>query len=212
MVKKLRKPLLFTVALLPLAVIGGVFSCMYSFDTYAPEMREQLLARFGSYGASITAGALQSVIFVVVCGFFGYILAEKIGLMKRFNFDKATLLKVAIITIVCGILFSLDYWVFGKVLPQVAELYETKITFNNFMASVFYGGIAEEVLMRLFLMSLFAFVLWKLFYRKFDKEEIPIVIFIVANILTAVLYGIQYAMLGHMGCHIVSKIIWLLCI
>lgn len=135
-------------------------------------------------------------------------------------------------------------------MPEVAEIYESKITVSNFVASVLYGGIIEEVLMRLFLMSLVVFVVWKLFFRNKQKEEIPGGVFIAANILTALLfaaghlpatigvfgqitpivlfrcfllngglgmvfgymyqkYGIQYAMLGHMGCHIVSKLIWL---
>ena len=144
----------------------------------------------------------------------------------------------------------MDYWIFGRVLPEVAAIYETKITVSNFIASVLYGGIVEEILMRLFLMSLFALIIWKLFFRSIPKEEIPCGVFIAANILAALLfaaghlpatigifgelspivlircfllnggfgvvfgwlyrkYGIQYAMLGHMGCHIVSKLIWL---
>ena len=95
------------------------------------------------------------------------------------------------------------------------------------------------------------FVFWKVFCRKAAKEEIPEGIFIVANILCAMVfaaghlpatvsmfggltplvvfrcfllngalgmvfgwlyrkYGIVYSCIGHMGTHIISKLIWLL--
>lgn len=41
-------------------------------------------------------------------------------------------------------------------------------------------------------MSLFALVLWKLFARKHDKEDIPQSIFITANILAATLFAIGH--------------------
>lgn len=111
----------------------------------------------------------------------------------------------------------------------------------------------EEVLLRLFLMSLAAFLIWKLFFRKCSKNEIPQGVFVAANVLCALLfaaghlpatitmfgtltplvllrcfllngglglvfgwlyrkYGIQYAMIGHAGAHIISKLIWLVLI
>lgn len=247
----IKKLLLFVAALLPAMIIGGLFTGIYSFDTYTSEMQSQMIAQVGSYELLLLVGTMQSVIYASVCGFIGYILSAKIGLMGEIRFKKEKLIKALPITVICGILFSLDYWIFGGLLPEVAEIYESKITVSNFVASVLYGGIIEEVLMRLFLMSLVVFAVWKLFFRNKQKEEIPCGIFIAANILTALLfaaghlpatigifgqltpivllrcfllnggfgivfgrmyrkYGIQYAMLGHMGCHIVSKVIWII--
>lgn len=249
----IKKPLLFVAALLPVMIIGGFFTGIYSFDTYTSEMQNQIIAQVGSYELLILVATIQSVIYASVCGFIGYILSAKIGLMGEIRLKKEKLIKVLPITVICGILFSLDYWIFGGILPEVAEIYESKITVSNFVASVLYGGIIEEILMRLFLMSLVVFVVWKLFFRNKQKEEIPRGVFIASNILTALLfavghlpatigvfgqltpivlfrcllmngglgivfgymyqkYGIQYAMLGHMGCHIVSKLIWLVLI
>ena len=150
-----------------------------------------------------------------------------------------------------GILFACDYFVFGRLIPEVAADYELGISPAYFLCSLTYGGVIEEVLLRWFFMSLIAWVIWKLFAGKYGKEEIPAWVFITANILAAVVfaashlptsisiyggltpvivfrcflingcfaflfgryyrkYGIQYAMLGHFGIHLVSKIILIL--
>lgn len=251
MLKKIRNPLLFAGAMIPLAAIGGIFTSMYMFSIYEPTMQQEILAAAGGQGAFLASSALQSVVVAVICGFLGYILSEKIGLMKSFKFEKKSLIPASVTTVICGIFFALDYWVFGGRIPGLAETYSSQTSPASFLSAIFYGGFVEEVLMRLFLMSLIAFILWKVFARKQDKEHIPQIIFMAANILLALLfsaghlpatvgifgtltpiivlrcflingglgaafgwlyykYGIQYAMLAHAGCHIVSKVIWIL--
>jgi len=102
------------------------------------------------------------------------------------------LITAVVAAIVCGVLFSLDYWVFGKMLPQLTDTYEAQTSLASFISSIFYGGVVEEVLMRLFLMSLIALILWKVFARKSPKGEIPQIIFVVANILAAVLFAVGH--------------------
>ncbi len=251
MKQTIKKSLLFVVVLMPLMIVGSVFTGIYSFSTYTTDMQNEMIAQIGSYDLLLFIGTVQSVLYASVAGFLGYILSEKTGLMRSFRFEKSKFIKASLITVISGILLSLDYWTFGTVLPEVAEIYETKITVSNFIASVLYGGIVEEILMRLFVMSVFVLIIWKLFFRSVPKEEIPGGVFISANILAASLfaaghlpatigifgelspivlircfllnggfgivfgwlyrkYGIQYAMLGHMGCHIVSKVIWMI--
>ncbi|MDD6810344.1 MAG: CPBP family intramembrane metalloprotease [Lachnospiraceae bacterium] len=249
-----KKALQFTAAMIPIAAIGGYFTGKYAYASYTQEMQQMILAQVGSVQALALSSMVQSVMYAVICGFIGYLLAEKTGLMKPIKYERESLLKVVIITLICGILFSLDYWTFGKALPEVAATYESEITirsFDNWMASIFYGGFIEEVLLRLFFMSLVALLLWKIFCRNYGKEEIPEAVYIAANIISAMLfaaghlpttismfggltllvvfrcfllngglgmvfgwiyhkYGIQYAFIGHMGTHIISKIIWLL--
>ncbi|PGC36064.1 CPBP family intramembrane metalloprotease [Bacillus pseudomycoides] len=43
--------------------------------------------------------------------------------------------------------------------------------------------------MRLFFMSLIAFILWKLFARSKEKENIPVWVFVVANIVSSLLFA-----------------------
>ncbi|MCR5784214.1 MAG: hypothetical protein K6G40_01040 [Eubacterium sp.] len=44
-------------------------------------------------------------------------------------------------------------------IPQVAETYRGKPSFSYWMASVFNGGVIEEVMLRLFMMPLIAFIM-----------------------------------------------------
>lgn len=248
--KKDKRPLLFTAALLPVAVLGGVFTGIYTFAGYNEEMKQLLITQLGGYQQYLVVVSLQTMIYAAVCGLFGYILADKTGLLKPFTMEKRKLTIAVALAVICGVVFGLDYWISGSHIPEAAEACRS-ITFSSVIASVLYGGIIEEVMLRLFMMSLIAFALWKLFYRKVPKEEIPAGIFVVANVIAALLfaaghlpatfltfqtvdaiviircflyngglglvfgwlyrkYGIQYAMIGHAGTHIISKAIWLL--
>lgn len=247
-----KKPLVFAAALLPAAVIGGLFTGIYTYEGYTAEIQQLLLTQLGGYMQYLMVIALQTIMYAAVCGFFGYILADKTGLLKSFTFEKNKLMPAGFLAVVCGVVYGLDYWIFGGHIPEAAEACRN-ITYSNMIASVLYGGVVEEVMLRLFAMSLISLLLWKLFYRALPKQNIPVSVFIIANIVSALLfaaghlpatfltfqtvdaiviircflyngglglvfgwlfrkYGIQYAMLGHAGTHIISKLIWLLLI
>ena len=131
---------------------------------------------------------------------------------------------------------------------MIMDSYGVKPRIPYMLAAVLYGGVIEEVMLRLFMMSLIAFLLHKLFDRK--KEKPATGILVAANLIAALLfatghlpatavmmgitpmilvrcfllnggfgllfgwlyrkYGLRYAMLAHAGCHIVSKLIWIL--
>ena len=146
------------------------------------------------------------------------------------------------------VLILSDLLFFGKYSEIIMNSYSAKPTISYLIASVIYGGVIEEVMLRLFWMTLVAFVLHKLFGKKHDKPTIAILI--VANVIAALLfaaghlpataqlmgltpmiivrcfllngglgllfgwlyrkYGLRYSMIAHGGCHIVSKLIWIL--
>lgn len=189
MLKKYKNPLLFAAVMVPIAAIGGIFTIIYTLNGNEPLVRQGLIDASGGYAVLLLSGALQAVVIAAICGFFGFILSDKIGLMRPFKFEKQPLLATAIATLISGILFGLDYWLFGQAIPGLAQTYEIQTSPASFVSSIFYGGIVEEVLMRLFLMSLFALILWKLFESKQDKEHISQNVFIVANILAAALFA-----------------------
>ena len=247
----IKKPLLFTAILSPVIIVGTLFVGIYQFNSFNTEIQSQLLEQFGKYEIFLLGVTIQGLIIASACAFFGYILANKTGLLKAFLFERRKLIKTLIITIVGGVVFSFDYWTFGKLMPEINELTEATLTPVGFISAVLYGGIIEEILLRIFLMTLFVFLSWKIFFKNIEKEQIPSGIFIAANILSAILfaaghlpatmsffgdltplliircflfngsfgivfgwlykkYGIQYAMVGHMGFHIISKLIWLI--
>lgn len=249
--KVIKKPLLFTLALMPFALIGGIFTGIYMINTYDPKLLAEVVAQVGSTDVLVVITALQTCMYGAFCGFFGYILADKIGLIKPFKFEKAPLIKTLIFAAITAGLLVADYWISGGIYPQIKEVTEIGVSFSSIISAIFYGGIIEELMMRLFSMSLIVFIVWKVFFRKKTKEEIPTAVFVVVNILIALVFaaghlpatvsmftvltpyllvrcfllngvggilfgnlyrkhGIQYAILCHMGAHIISKLIWIL--
>ena len=141
-----------------------------------------------------------------------------------------------------------DMLFFGHHSEAIMNSYAAKPTIPYLLATVTYGAIIEEVMLRLFFMSLIAFVLWKVFNRENERPSTGVLI--AANIVAAILfaaghlpatamllglspmivfrcfllngglglmfgclyrkYGLRYAMIAHGGCHIVSKLIWIM--
>lgn len=186
---KLKKPFLFALCLLPIAIIAGVFVGYYQLDTLADEVIAEFVARVGSTDVLIVVGAVQTAGYALFCGFFGYLLADKLGLWKPIRFEKKKLTVTLAISVVGGIVFSLEHWVFGSMIDGIQAANATSLTVSGVIASVLYGGIIEEVLMRLFFMSLIAWIIWKVFYRKYPCENIPVGVFIAANIIAALVFA-----------------------
>lgn len=186
---RFRKPLLFSLGILPIAVAAAIFTCLYQFEMYSAEIMKQAIAQMGSMEMLVIVSVIQTAIYAVVCSFFGYILADKTRLWKPLKFEKSKLGHSMLLSMGLGILFSLDYWTFGNAVSGIKEATAAGMTFNGIAASILYGGIIEEIMLRLFFFSLIAFIIWKLFFRKYDKEHIPACVFIAANIIAAFFFA-----------------------
>ncbi len=184
-----KRALLFTLALLPVALVAGFFAARYTLKIVDPAMLNQAVEQIGSETALLAITVAQTVLYALVCGFFGCILADRIGLMRLFRFAKKPLLVTLAASLICGVVFSLDAWTFGRWIPEIGASYAATGTFDadTWMASILYGGIIEEVMMRLFLMSLIAFLVWKIFFKK--RESVPTGVQIAANVAAALLFA-----------------------
>ena len=187
--KQGKKALLFALCLLPIGLIGGVFTAEMSLKTLDATMLETAVQQIGSLKALKVVAVAQSVLYAVVCGFFGYMLAEKIGLMRPLRPHQPPLARVLMLSAVCGAVFSLDAWTFGRWIPAVKAAYAGAGSFDAAVwgASILYGGVIEEVMIRLFLMSGLALIGWKLFFRK-DAAP-PAGVLIAANVLSALVFA-----------------------
>lgn len=238
--------LFFTVV----GAVGGFGVGLYLMDTYPEDMVQELLAQGMTPVLLALVTAVQSALYGLVLGTVGIWLAKKTGLWKdERSIGGKPLLYTVIISVIGGLALILpDVFFFGKHIPAIAESYAAKPTIPYLVATITYGAVIEEVMLRLFLMSLLVFLLWKLFQ---PKRELPSTAVVVsANIVAALLfaaehlpttavmmgltpmivlrcfllngtfglafgwlyrkYGLRYAMLAHGGCHIVSKLIWIL--
>ena len=143
---------------------------------------------------NITKGMLTIITtyqYGILYGFglaiLGIILSKKINLWKEFKFDKKAAIVTLIITVIAGItLFPGDKIIFGQLNEWVNSQYTTNPTIYKIIAELLTGGITEEVMLRLFLMSLVVFIISKVFYR---KKEISTKAYIIANIITAILFA-----------------------
>ena len=238
--------LFFTVV----GAVGGFGVGLYLMDTYPEDMVQELLAQGMTPVLLALVTAVQSALYGLVLGTVGIWLAKKTGLWRdERSIGGKPLLCTVIISVLGGMaLILLDVFFFGKHVPAIAESYAAKPTIPYLVATITYGAVIEEIMLRLFLMTLLVFLLWKLFQ---PKRELPSTAMMVcANIVAALLfaaghlpttavmmgltpmivlrcfllngtfglafgwlyrkYGLRYAMLAHGGCHIVSKLIWIL--
>ena len=157
-------------------------------------------------GVIITAQVIQSIVLFGVATSIGLLLAKRIGLgaplLERFfageeiaSRVKPFLVPVILFGVLGGLfIFGLDKFVFmpmlkTELLQGGADSVHTT-PWQGFLAS-FYGGVGEEILLRLFLMSLLAW-LGKFISHTADGRPTAGVLW-TANILTAVLFG-----LGHL--------------
>jgi hypothetical protein len=156
----------------------------------------------------IAIQVIQNGLLFAVCIFLGMLLAKRIGLgtpvLDAVARGESALNKVRTflpISIGLGILASvliigLDSYIFQPALIQ--ELGEKASAINltvqpaawkGFLAS-FYGGIAEEILLRLFAMSLLAWL--GSFINKTKDGKPTHIIFWIANIFAAILFGFAH--------------------
>ena len=254
-IKTYQKTLIFFIII---GLFGGFFTGLYLLDSYpdeiAKQLEEQVIASgLGNIPTNILLGAItaiQSALYGLVLGAIGIWLGKKTGLWKDERDIRACPLFITLLlSVICGLAMILpDILFFGKYSEAIMESYLTKPTIPYILATISYGAVIEEVMLRLFMMSLIAFILFKLFGK--NHSEPTVAILAMANIICSLLfalghlpatfamlgsspiiifrcilmngslglvfgwlyrkYGLRYAMIAHGGCHIVSKLIWLL--
>lgn len=190
MLNKFREPIIFALVLLPIAIIGGYFTSLYLAETYDPATLSEMMTQAGITDINILhiITAVQTAGMMLLMGFFGYILADKIGLIKSFKISKSGITPTIILTVIGSIVFvSLEYGVFSNLIPEVAEMYEAKPTTFYMISCLTYGGVLEEIMMRWFLLSILSFIIWKLFFKK--EQTVPEGVLIGVNIVVALLFA-----------------------
>ena len=246
-VQKYWKILLFFAIV---GLLGGFFVGLYMLDSYPAEIQEEIYGQGLNDTLLAIITAVQSAGYGLVLGALGILLSKKVGLWKdRLTFTQKPLLVTVIWAVIGGLGIILpDLLFFGNYSAAIRDSYLVKPTIPYMLGTVTYGAVIEEVMLRLFMMSLVAFILHKLFEK--GKAETSTGVLIAANVLSALLfaaghlpatqmlmgltpmivfrcfllnggfglvfgwlyrkYGLQYAMVAHGGCHIVSKLIWIL--
>ena len=241
-----------------IGLVGGFFVGIYQLDSFPPEIQQQVIdeinqSGLGEFPVDLLLGlvsAYQSALYGLVLGAIGILLGKRTLLWRDERKIEKKPFRLAIgISVIGGLaMILLDIFVFGKYSSALLDSYAVKPSIPYLIATVTYGGVIEEVMLRLFFMSTIAFILYRLFEKKKDKPSTAVLI--AANIIASLLfaaghlpmtsilfgltpmflfrcfllngglglmfgwlyrkYGLRYAMIAHAGCHVVSKLIWIL--
>ena len=231
-------------------LVGGFMVGLFMMDSYPPEIQQQIYDQGINDVLLGVISALQSAAYGLALGVTGILLGKKTGMWKdERTITRKPLLATVAVALVGGLaMIVLDIFWFGRYSQVIMDSYAAKPSLVFLLGAVIYGGIIEEVMLRLFMMSLVAFLLHKLFWRK--QTQTPVAALVMANIVSALLfaaahlpatamlmgltpmillrcfllnggigllfgwlyrkYGLRYAMIAHAGCHLVSKLIWIL--
>ena len=182
----MKKNLKYILFLLVFGIIGGYFTAVYQLEILDEATKAILLEQLPSLDMLIPITVLQTVGYAVVLGLLGRFFAEKIGLWHKPSFDKKGIITVVIVSVIGGLAMILpDVFFFANFSDAIRDSYNAKPTPEYFIASVTYGGVVEEVMLRLFFMSGIALVL-KFLSKKESVTEGQLV---VANIISALLFA-----------------------
>lgn len=173
-------------------LVGGYFIGLYSYDSLSLAIQIQLeTQKVTKEMVGLSSMVQYGIIFGLVLAIIGIVLSKKVNLWKEFKISKKAIIVTAIITIVAAlVLYPGDKLIFGSLNTWVNDSYNAKPTIAKIIGGLLVGGIIEEVMMRLFIMSLIVFVFSKLLYK--NKKSIPIKVYVIANIISALLFA-----LGH---------------
>lgn len=170
-------------------LLGGYCIGLYSYDSLDPKLLEELQSQNVSKEMIALSFMIQyGIVFGLILASVGIILSKNIKLWKEFKINKKAIITTLIITIICALLlYPGDKLIFGSLNTWVNEQYVVKPTIYKIVGGLLVGGIIEEVMMRLFFMSLVIFVVSKLFYK--NKKEVPVSVFVIANIISTLLFA-----------------------
>ena len=123
-----------------------------------------------------------------ILAFIGLIISKKVNLWKEFKYDKQAIVMTAVITVASAlILFPGDKLIFGSLNSWVYEQYEAAPAISKILAGLLTGGVTEEIIMRLFLMSLLVLIASKVMLM--EDKDIPEKVHIIVNVIVALLFA-----------------------
>ena len=113
------------------------------------------------------------------------------NLWKKLKLNKKAIIVTIVITIISAlVLFPGDKLIFGSLNSWVNDQYTIKPTIYKIIGGFLVGGIIEEVMIRVFFMSLVVIIISKLFYK--NKKNIPTKAYVIANIIAALLFAVGH--------------------
>ena len=189
MTKYLKNNWKFLLFVLCSGLIGGYCTGLYMPEMYSQEMMRQLQEQgITTEMLSLSAAVQYGILFGVILAAIGLVISRKVGLWKEFRFDRSAVAPTAVIAIISALcLFPGDKLIFGPFSSWVNDVYNISPGLPKIISGLLVGGVIEEVMMRLFFMSLLVLVFSKLFCK--NEKDIPVRVFAAANIISALIFA-----------------------
>ena len=186
MKEMIKSNLKYIIFLAICGLVGGYFTGIYTVQSLSAELLNEALAEIGSVEILYVVTAMQGLGYAVILGLIGKILAKKIGLWQKIEFSNKAIVEIFLVAILGGIVFIMaDHLVFNNFSSAVKDSYSAKPTIEYLIASIVYGGVVEEVMLRLFWMSLVASLIQKIAKKEVMNDKI----LIFANVIAALLFA-----------------------
>lgn len=171
-----------------IGLVAGYFTGLYQISIATQELKQQIISQTGSLNSLILIASVQGAVYAFLSAFIGLKLARKVGLELNSGFDKKSFISAMLIGVAVAFIISgSDQFIFSAYLPE--QITEYKFSPVYFLVGVLYGGIVEELMLRLLVMSLFVFILWKLSSRSKEHSAVPDWMYITAIVLSSVLFA-----------------------
>lgn len=144
---------------------------------------------------------VQATIFFAVAVFFGLLLSKKVGLGAPYikswikgekikdGFGPMVRLSAFLGVVIGAALFVLDRFIFAIVVEPITAFQESPPVWQRLLASL-YGGVGEEIFMRLFLMTLLVWITCKI--KKTENGAPTHAGVWLAIILISVFFGLSH--------------------
>lgn len=172
-------------------VIGLAAGFLMIYTTYFAMPEESLGGM--SFSSVLLISTLQIGFFYGLClGAIGYLQAGKVGLNKGVFFEKspvntkAVAVSLGLSLTTVAIMVFLEKLVFIDQIPLLAYSYSNRISPLSLLATVVYGGMLEEIMLRLFLLTIvcrgFGIILRK-------KGEQPSWVYYTAIVISALIFA-----------------------
>ncbi|MDX1412619.1 MAG: CPBP family intramembrane glutamic endopeptidase [Candidatus Promineifilaceae bacterium] len=184
-----------------LAMLGALAVLPYAFDAVPVQSVEQPLSQPELLFISLLQTGVILAIMIVV----GLNLAPRVGLGAPFlvswlnheptpkSWSKVLLLSIGVGVAAALLVIGLEFLYFSPAMAAIGTSFPANAqppTWQSFLAS-FYGGITEEVMMRLFLMTLLVWLGSKVSYDRSGQPTTAV--FWLAIVGTTIVFG-----LGHL--------------
>lgn len=193
-----KKDIKISLVFMILAGLGGFLTALYQAPLVTPAQigsmtKEAFIALFTGQSA---------ILYGLILGFLGLKLSRATNLNKgilgniyskekyKINLN-STMFSIGFGFVNALVITFCEKFIFAKLIPEIAN---TTHVFSPLylLSGIVYGGIVEEIMLRLFFMSLVTFILYKIFAKKADIKDIPQSIYLAGIILSALIFGIAH--------------------